>query len=92
MSIFTGIRSQTISEMLLDSSFAIALPATSDQFHRKAVEISGRIQGRRVFASSRLTLCFSKSVMPSLDSVIAGPRFNYYPGTEEAHTNPTRQF
>ncbi len=37
-----------MSEMLLDSSFAIALSATSDQFHRKAVEISGRIEAQSI--------------------------------------------
>jgi predicted nucleic acid-binding protein len=37
-----------MSEMFLDSSFAIALSATSDQFHRKAVEISGLIEAQSI--------------------------------------------
>jgi predicted nucleic acid-binding protein len=37
-----------MSEMFLYSSFAIALSATSDQFHRKAVEISGLIEAQSI--------------------------------------------
>jgi predicted nucleic acid-binding protein len=35
-----------MSDMFLDSSFAIALSANTDQYHRKAVEISALIEAR----------------------------------------------
>ena len=47
-----------MSEMFLDSSFAIALSAASDQYHRRAVEISGVIeaQGTRLITTHAVLL------------------------------------
>jgi predicted nucleic acid-binding protein len=37
-----------MSEMFLDSSFAIALSASSDRYHHRAVEISGLIEAQSI--------------------------------------------
>lgn len=68
MSIFTVTPAIRMNNLFLDTSFAIALAAASDQHHRRALELSQQIQ------SSRVRLITTRAVILEIGNALSKQR------------------